>query len=42
MAIASVWIAVVSMLAAFDVFKAIDEHGREIEPSNKFDSGSIK
>ncbi|KAJ7837148.1 hypothetical protein B0H13DRAFT_2422048 [Mycena leptocephala] len=40
MAIASVWIAVLFMLATFDVTKAIDEHGRVIEPSNKFASGS--
>jgi hypothetical protein len=35
MAISSVWIAIVFMLATFDVTKAIDEHGRVIEPSNK-------
>ncbi|KAJ7927832.1 hypothetical protein B0H13DRAFT_1861082 [Mycena leptocephala] len=34
MAISSVWIAIVFMLATFDVTKAIDEHGRVIEPSN--------
>jgi hypothetical protein len=39
MAIASVWITVVFMLVTFDVTKAIDEHGRVIEPSNKFASG---
>ncbi|KAJ7920254.1 hypothetical protein B0H13DRAFT_2319593 [Mycena leptocephala] len=39
MAIASVWITVVFMLVTFDVTKAIDEHGRVMEPSNKFASG---
>jgi hypothetical protein len=42
MEIASVWIAVVFMLATFDITKAIDEHGRVIEPSNKFASGLLK
>ncbi|KAJ7829635.1 hypothetical protein B0H13DRAFT_2435231 [Mycena leptocephala] len=35
MAIALFWIAIVFMLATFDVTKAIDEDGRVIEPSNK-------
>ncbi|KAJ7119924.1 cytochrome P450 [Mycena crocata] len=41
MATASLWIAVASILATFEINKAIDEHGRVIEPTNSFDSGII-
>ncbi|KAF7350121.1 Cytochrome P450 [Mycena venus] len=41
MASASLWITVSSVLAAFDITKAVDEDGREIEPSYEFDSGFI-
>ncbi|KAJ7664491.1 cytochrome P450 [Mycena polygramma] len=41
MATASLFITVASILAAFDIKKALDEHGREIEPSYEFDSGFI-
>jgi hypothetical protein len=42
MASASLWITVSSVLATFDITKAVDEHEREIEPSYEFDSGFIK
>ncbi|TFK93396.1 cytochrome P450 [Polyporus arcularius HHB13444] len=35
---ASLWIAVASMLAAFDVTKARDEFGREVEPAVVYDN----
>ncbi|KAJ7108017.1 cytochrome P450 [Mycena crocata] len=41
MALSSLWIVVASMLATFEITKARDEHGREIEPSYEFDSGFI-
>ncbi|KAJ6574328.1 cytochrome P450 [Mycena capillaripes] len=41
MANASLFITVASVLAAFDIKKALDENGREIEPSYEFDSGFI-
>ncbi|KAJ7889513.1 cytochrome P450 [Mycena olivaceomarginata] len=41
MANASLWITVASVLATFDIAKALDENGREIEPSYEFDSGFI-
>ncbi|KAJ7620491.1 cytochrome P450 [Mycena polygramma] len=37
----SLFIATASILAAFDITKALDEVGREIEPSYKLDSGFI-
>jgi hypothetical protein len=42
MANASLWITVASVLATFDITKALDVNGREIEPSYEFDSGFIK
>ncbi|KAJ7153311.1 cytochrome P450 [Mycena filopes] len=41
MAHASLWIAIASVLASFDITKALDEDGGEIEPSYEFDSGFI-
>ncbi|KAJ7046052.1 cytochrome P450 [Mycena alexandri] len=41
MASASLWVAITSILATFDITKAVDEHGQEIEPSYEFDSGFI-
>ncbi|KAJ7152095.1 cytochrome P450 [Mycena filopes] len=37
----SLWVAVVSIMASFDITKALDEHGQEIEPTYQFDSGFI-
>ncbi|KAK7046397.1 cytochrome P450 [Favolaschia claudopus] len=42
MADAGLWVAIASILASFDITKAMDEHGREIEPSYEFDAGFIK
>lgn len=42
MATSTIWIAVVSILAAFDIRKAVDEDGRDIEPTYEFLSGSIR
>ncbi|KAJ7128472.1 cytochrome P450 [Mycena epipterygia] len=39
LATSSLWIAVVSLLATFDIKKAIGEDGREIEPSYEYLSG---
>jgi cytochrome P450 len=33
------WIAIASVLAAFDVSPALDEHGREIIPEEIYQSG---
>ncbi|KAJ6452467.1 cytochrome P450 [Mycena sanguinolenta] len=41
MATASLWIAVASILATFDIKKAVDANGLEVEPSYEFDSGFI-
>ncbi|KAF7347079.1 Cytochrome P450 [Mycena venus] len=41
MATSSLWISIACILATFNVTKALDEHGREIEPSYEFDSGFI-
>lgn len=35
---AAIWIALVSILSAFDVTKALDEEGNVIEPSGNFTS----
>ncbi|KAJ7152093.1 cytochrome P450 [Mycena filopes] len=37
----SLWVAVVSILASFDITKALDEYGQEVEPTYEFDSGFI-
>ncbi|KAF8187616.1 cytochrome P450 [Mycena galopus ATCC 62051] len=41
MAAASLWITVASIVATFDVKKALDENGLEVEPSYEYDSGFI-
>ncbi|KAJ7279712.1 cytochrome P450 [Mycena rebaudengoi] len=41
MALSSIWITVASILATFDIFKAVDEEGRVIEPSYEYLSGII-
>ncbi|KAJ7764381.1 cytochrome P450 [Mycena metata] len=41
MANASVWVAIASILATFDITKAVDKDGQEIQPSYEFDSGFI-
>jgi hypothetical protein len=41
MATASIWIAVASMLAAFDIKKAVGEDGKEIEPSFEYSSTGV-
>ncbi|KAJ6472340.1 family 64 cytochrome P450 [Mycena vitilis] len=42
MATAGLWIAIASILAAFDIAKPLDEEGQVIEPSFEYDSGFIK
>ncbi|KAI0053497.1 cytochrome P450 [Auriscalpium vulgare] len=37
----SVWIAVVSVLAAYDISPAVDEHGQEVSPSEDYRSGIV-
>ncbi|KAJ7484805.1 cytochrome P450, partial [Mycena galericulata] len=37
----AIWITIVSILATFDIAKALDEDGREVEPSYEFDSRFI-
>ena len=41
MATDSIWIAVVSILAMFDITKEIGEDGRPIEPSYKYEGGAL-
>ncbi|KAF7336122.1 Cytochrome P450 [Mycena venus] len=41
MATASIWIAVASMLAAFNIKKAVDEDGKEVEPSFEYSSTGV-
>jgi len=41
MALSSIWISVVSILATFDITKAVDEEGNIIEPSYEYFSGLI-
>ncbi|KAK7041998.1 cytochrome P450, partial [Favolaschia claudopus] len=41
LAISMLWIAIVSILASFDVKKATDEDGNVIEPSYEYDAGAI-
>ncbi|KAI0632676.1 cytochrome P450 [Trametes polyzona] len=36
---ASIWLAIVNILALFDIRKAVDENGSEITPSDEFISG---
>lgn len=36
MAHSSIWIAVASMLAVFDITKPLDEYGNEIEPTYEY------
>ncbi|KAJ7106515.1 cytochrome P450 [Mycena epipterygia] len=38
---ASVWIAVASILTAFDIAKAVDREGREVEPTYEYLSGFL-
>jgi hypothetical protein len=42
MALSSIWITVVSILATFDITKAVDENGNVIEPSYDYLSGLIR
>ncbi|KAJ6461194.1 cytochrome P450 [Mycena vitilis] len=39
MAVASIWIAIVSMLAVFDITKAVGEDGEMIEPTHEYSAG---
>ncbi|KAJ7303729.1 cytochrome P450 [Mycena albidolilacea] len=41
MALSSIWITVVSILATFDINKAVDERGNVIEPSYEYLSGLV-
>ncbi|KAJ6579966.1 cytochrome P450 [Mycena vulgaris] len=41
MAVASLWITIASMLSTFDIKKAVDEYGKEIEPSHEYFPGLI-
>ncbi|KAJ7211176.1 cytochrome P450 [Mycena pura] len=41
MASASIWIAVASMLAAFDIKNAVDEDGKEVKPSFEYSSTGV-
>lgn len=37
----SVWLAIVSVLATCDITKAVDEHGKVIEPTDDCVSGIV-
>jgi hypothetical protein len=41
MAFSAIWIAVASLLAAFDIEKAIDENGKVIEPTYEYISALV-
>ncbi|EKM48184.1 uncharacterized protein PHACADRAFT_203138 [Phanerochaete carnosa HHB-10118-sp] len=41
MAYQSLWVAVASIVAAIDITKAVDEHGKIIEPSGEYTYGLI-
>ena len=41
MALSAVWIAVASLLATFDIEKAMDENGNVIEPTHEYTSGLV-
>ena len=41
MALSSIWISVASILAVFDISKAVDERGNVIEPVHDYVSGVI-
>lgn len=42
MAFSSVWIAVASMVAAFDITKAVDDNGNVMEPCRDYLSGLVR
>ena len=42
MAFSAVWIAVASIIAAFDITKAVDENGEVIEPSHEYLSALVR
>ncbi|KAJ7247328.1 cytochrome P450 [Mycena rebaudengoi] len=41
MAMSSLWISIASILAAFDIFKAVGEDGNVIEPSYEYEPGIV-
>ena len=41
MAFASAWIAIASLIAVFDIKKAVDEDGETIEPSQEYLSSLV-
>jgi cytochrome P450 len=42
MALSSIWITVASIVATFNIAKAVDEQGKVIEPSYEYLSGLIR
>lgn len=42
MAFSAIWIAVASIVATFDIMKAVDENGQTIEPSQEYASSLIR
>ena len=41
MAFSAVWITVASLVAVFDISKAVDEDGNVIEPSHEYESALV-
>lgn len=41
MAFSSIWIAIASLIAVFDIKKAVDEDGNVIEPCHESSAGLI-
>jgi hypothetical protein len=41
MAFSAVWIGIASLIAAFDITKAVDENGDVIEPSQEYSSALV-
>lgn len=42
MAFSSVWIAIASLVAVFDINKAVDDDGRVIEPTHEYTPNLIR
>lgn len=42
MAFSAIWIAIASMVATFDITKALDDHGNTIEPSHDYISTVVR
>ena len=37
----SLWVTIANVLATFNIVKAVDEDGRDIEPSGEYEHGFV-